>query len=72
MDYQNGSASKTRMIQQVAHAETSERGTAGKRTFFRFIKQMKICLPICFCVSICSFQVLALRLLEKLMLKPFV
>src|SRR5690348_16719912 len=52
MDYQNGSASKTSMIQQVVHMETSEKGMAGKRTFFRFIKQMKICLPICFCVSI--------------------
>jgi len=28
MDYQNGSASKTNMIRQVVHAETSEKGTA--------------------------------------------
>ena len=31
MDYQNGSASKTSMIQLVAHAEKSRSGASGKR-----------------------------------------
>lgn len=36
MDYQNGSASKTSMIQQVVHNEQSE--AAGKRTFLHIFQ----------------------------------
>jgi hypothetical protein len=42
MNYRNGSASKTSLIQQVAHAETSERRTAGKRTILQLINQPRV------------------------------
>jgi hypothetical protein len=42
MVYRNGSASKTRMKQQVVHAETSRSGASGKRTIYRLYNSFDV------------------------------